>query len=326
VVKKLIDILIRVKKVTNKISWDSNKIGILVYERNKWRQEKLLQELKTLDHNKYEIRLASGKLQYYALSQGAKIIFAYGLSKHADKSELKLLYMALVGDKIQITDPKFLIKQPRNFAWEYIAQYVFSSVLSFQRGIIQNIGLTSNHEWNQKPFVSESIGSIDRMKIGILGFGAVGQKVASYFSKIGSEIHVFDNRPDCDIPNNYTKYSSDNWQEILKKVDYFIIAISDLGNEKLIDKNAFEKMNKNLCIVNISRGKIIDEECMVSYLQKKKIKGAILDVFVNEPLPRNNALWKLDNVVITPHIAGNINLVFDEIIADFKNEILCLNI
>jgi len=58
-------------------------------------------------------------------------------------------------------------------------------------------------------------------------------------------------------------------------------------------------------LINASRGEIIDEAALVSALSEKKLGGAALDVFSQEPLPPEHALWNLPNVIITPHIAGN---------------------
>ncbi len=80
-------------------------------------------------------------------------------------------------------------------------------------------------------------------------------------------------------------------------------------------------MNENLCIVNVSRGSIIDEKALFSALNRKRIRGAILDVFAKEPLPRRNKLWKLQNTIITPHISGNIQYVYEQIQADFIRQL-----
>ena len=63
-------------------------------------------------------------------------------------------------------------------------------------------------------------------------------------------------------------------------------------------------MKKTGYLLNVSRGKIVDEEVLVRALEEKWIEGAALDVFVEEPLPLKSKLWQMENVVITPHVAG----------------------
>jgi D-3-phosphoglycerate dehydrogenase len=74
-------------------------------------------------------------------------------------------------------------------------------------------------------------------------------------------------------------------------------------------------------LINISRGNIIVEDDLIQALRLKIIKGAVLDVFSKEPLPGSSPLYKLDNVILTPHISENINIFVDEIQVDFINKV-----
>jgi len=64
-------------------------------------------------------------------------------------------------------------------------------------------------------------------------------------------------------------------------------------------------MKKNAVLINVARGGIVDEEALIAALQNKQIAGAGLDVFEEEPLPAKSPLWAMENVIISPHIAGN---------------------
>jgi phosphoglycerate dehydrogenase-like enzyme len=64
-------------------------------------------------------------------------------------------------------------------------------------------------------------------------------------------------------------------------------------------------------LIDVSRGGIVDHDALIQALRDKKIGGAVLDVFPEEPLPANSPLWKFSNVIITPHISGN-TLFYDE--------------
>jgi phosphoglycerate dehydrogenase-like enzyme len=79
-------------------------------------------------------------------------------------------------------------------------------------------------------------------------------------------------------------------------------------------------LGSDSCLINISRGNIIVEKDLIHALKSKIIRGAVIDVFSREPLPGSSPLYKLDNVILTPHISGNINLFVDEIQEDFINK------
>ena len=72
----------------------------------------------------------------------------------------------------------------------------------------------------------------------------------------------------------------------------------------MISRRELRLMRKDAFLVNTSRGSVIDEEAMIEALRSKKIGGAGLDVFETEPLPNENELWALENVIITPHVSG----------------------
>ena len=93
---------------------------------------------------------------------------------------------------------------------------------------------------------------------------------------------------------------------IFKESDYVVVAcpLTPLTHN-LVDQLKFKLMKKDSVFINISRGKIVNEIHLISFLKKKLIKGAALDVFSNEPLNKNSQFFNLDNVMISPHISGN---------------------
>ncbi len=70
-------------------------------------------------------------------------------------------------------------------------------------------------------------------------------------------------------------------------------------------------MKKTAVLINVARGAVVDEPALIAALQEHRIGGAALDVFTQEPLPADSPLWKLDNVILSPHVSGN-TAVYDE--------------
>ncbi len=89
----------------------------------------------------------------------------------------------------------------------------------------------------------------------------------------------------------------------------------------MIGMQELKMLGSDSYLINISRGNIIVEDDLIQALRLKIIKGAVIDVFSKEPLPGSSPLYKLDNVILTPHISGNINLFVDEIQIDFINKV-----
>lgn len=97
-------------------------------------------------------------------------------------------------------------------------------------------------------------------------------------------------------------YPIESLKDIISDYDIVVTAIPSTNNTcHLINKDIIERMKKGVYFINISRGNILDEKELTENLLNKRIGGAALDVFEEEPLNRDNILWELDNVIVTPH-------------------------
>ena len=91
-------------------------------------------------------------------------------------------------------------------------------------------------------------------------------------------------------------------EELAPKLDILVIAAPyTKETHHLVNEKVFKSMKDGTYLVNIARGSIIDELALIENLQNGKVRKAALDVFEKEPLPENNPLWSMDNVLISPH-------------------------
>ncbi len=315
---KFIRYFIFIYKLIFSINWENNSVKILINERKPDRVKIIKDMLKEKLNFSYQMKIPKNKIEFIILSEDADIIYSYGLNRFVNPKNLKLYYHGIVGDMIR-NEFKFKIVSPPNFASEYIADYIFASVLAFEKKLLQNAYLRNNKKWDQKEYLTKPLRKLNDLKIGILGLGQIGRNTAKRFLSLGCKVYAFDIKLQLDIDKRIT--ITNDWKSFLADIDYLIIAVSDIGNEKLLDEEVFSFMNKNICIVNISRMNVLDENQLIYALKTKKIRGAILDVFSKEPLPINSIYYKLSNVVVTPHIAGNIDLVFNHIANHFAENV-----
>jgi phosphoglycerate dehydrogenase-like enzyme len=102
-----------------------------------------------------------------------------------------------------------------------------------------------------------------------------------------------------------TLYPPEQLPEMLSKCDHVCITMPyTRATHHLFDKNMLAHMKASAYLYNVSRGKIIDEQALIAALSKGELSGAGLDVFESEPLPADSRLWEMENVIITPHVAG----------------------
>jgi len=99
---------------------------------------------------------------------------------------------------------------------------------------------------------------------------------------------------------------------ILAESDYIVVAAPVTAcTRNLIDSARLRKMTPQACLINVSRGPLVDERALIHALRERQIGGAALDVFEEEPLPQGSELWDLNNLLITPHTAGLTEKLWD---------------
>jgi len=133
-------------------------------------------------------------------------------------------------------------------------------------------------------------------RVGIIGFGRIGQKVAGLLKCFGCEISYADIVPKGDIAG--FKYMT--MEKLLENSD--IVSIHVSAGDEILNAKRLRQMKKGAFIINMSRGEVIDEDALFNALKDGHLGGAGLDVFRTEPY--NGPLKELDNVILTPHVGS----------------------
>ncbi|MDX8044813.1 D-glycerate dehydrogenase [Gracilibacillus sp. S3-1-1] len=188
---------------------------------------------------------------------------------------------------------------------ETVADLIFGLILSSARRITELDQYVKQGKWNNA--VDETLfgRNVHHKKLGIIGMGRIGEKVARR-AKLGFEMDVtYYNRSRKEKVEKELGVIYQDFATLLEQSD-FILLMTPLTKETfhLIDAKAFDKMKKTCFFINASRGKIVDEAAMIHALEEKQIAGAGLDVFEQEPVGTNNPLLQMNNVVTLPHIGS----------------------
>lgn len=141
-------------------------------------------------------------------------------------------------------------------------------------------------------------------KVAILGVGAIGQTIAHRCKAFNMTVYgINPSRRELDVLDAY--FGMDELLKATAEVDYFIcVAPSKPDNQKMLNAEFFARMKPDAFFINIGRGDTVDEDALLEALKERKIAGAALDTFQQEPLPEDHPFWGMDNVIITPHIGG----------------------
>jgi lactate dehydrogenase-like 2-hydroxyacid dehydrogenase len=271
----------------------------------------------------WDVVYCKNKIEVYRHFKDANICFIFGLGDFLinQVNIAKMVYFPLLG--LEFLNRKTIpinltIEQPPPFSAQSIAEYCLSMAIILTRNLHQTFENRFRKKWKQSNILPLSVVSITQCKIGVLGLGKVGKVIAVNFKNIGCAVIGCDLSKPNDVEFLSAFYSSDMLIDFISKIDILIISLPlNESTTKIIDKIVIQKLGKNKYIINVSRGEIIDEQALIQALSSNNLKGAALDVFIQEPLPGNSPLYRCKNVILTPHIAGNINLFVNEIQQDF---------
>jgi phosphoglycerate dehydrogenase-like enzyme len=182
---------------------------------------------------------------------------------------------------------------------EPIAQYIFTYILHWHRCVARHQLQQTERRW--EPITSEDLTSLT---LGIVGFGGIGQATARVAKAFGMRVLAL-RRSEIDDVNVDEAYGPGGLITLLEQSDYVVLSTPlNEATRHLIDVDAFAAMKRDAVLINVARGGVVDQTAMIEALESLTIRGATLDVVVEEPLPPDSPLWGLDNCIITPHDAG----------------------
>lgn len=183
-----------------------------------------------------------------------------------------------------------------------VAEHVFALLLAVMRKIVKADSIVRSSKW----FSLELQGRLISGKtFGVIGTGAIGERVARIAKAFGAEVIAYDTFKKAALEaEGVLKYVT--FEEVLEKSDIISLHVP-LTKETylMINSDSIARMKNGAILINTSRGQIVDQEALVEALKTGKLSGAGLDVFEKEPPDPDDPLLKLENVVLTPHVAWN---------------------
>ncbi|MBL7198835.1 MAG: D-2-hydroxyacid dehydrogenase [Anaerolineae bacterium] len=204
----------------------------------------------------------------------------------------------------ELVESDVLLSSARGTHGACLAESTLAMILAFTRGIRDAVLRQQDHLWairEIRPKLVELTGST----LGIVGFGMVGRSLAERARVFGMRIVALDLYP-TDKPDYVSElWGFDRLDDLLRQSDYLVVTVprtpQTLG---MIGAEQLALMKPTAMLVGISRGGIIDQDALAQALREKRLAAAALDVFMPEPLPEDSELWDVENLLITPHMAG----------------------
>jgi phosphoglycerate dehydrogenase-like enzyme len=174
------------------------------------------------------------------------------------------------------------------------------------------------NEWPQGRLRLPDSQELRGAAVGIIGYGSIGREVGRLSSAYGMRVLALKRTADR-VDRGYTLpgvgdpqaaiperlYRPDELKLMLAECDFVVLAVPLTAvTRNLIGRYELRSMKASAFLINIARGGVVDEPILIQALQEGWIAGAGLDVFAQEPLPADSPLWRIENAILTPHIAG----------------------
>ena len=212
-----------------------------------------------------------------------------------------------------------------------IAEYVMLMILAVSRRLPQLLELQQERTW--QPLEARELRDVT---VGIVGLGSIGRSIAALATAFGSRVIATRRRADSSAaaatgeddespPGPVTLdrvLSPEQLPELLAESDFVVLAAPLTGDTRgMIGERALHGMKRGAWVINVARGELVDERALLRALRDGPIGGAVLDTFVQEPLPPTSPLYRASNLILTPHTAWSSARVLDRSI-----ELFCENL
>lgn len=192
---------------------------------------------------------------------------------------------------------------------EPVADFTVAMILAQTRNVVTMSLNATGGKWltSADVYNGHYMENLKGKTVGLIGFGDIGRRVSERLKPFGVDILVYDPfiKPEVAEACGVKSVSQ---EELLQTADIVSMHARLLeSTRKMFGKAQFDLMKPNAIFVNTARAGLVDEEALVEALQTKKILGAALDVFETEPLPADHPFLQMENVTLTPHIAGYVS-------------------
>jgi phosphoglycerate dehydrogenase-like enzyme len=212
----------------------------------------------------------------------------------------------------ELADRHVVLSNGAGIAARPMAEWVVLAILLSAKQLPRFVRQSDSGRWEVGETLSELRGAV----VLLLGLGAVGTLTAALLEPFGMEVRACARRSRDDAPRGVNRMVAvDAWRAELPDADYVVCALP-LTNETsgMLDADAFSAMKPGACLINVARGRLVDDVALLAALDSGHLGGAVLDAFAHEPLPDGHPLWGRPDVLVLPHVTWSSN----HTLGDFK--------
>ncbi len=216
-------------------------------------------------------------------------------------------------------DPEVTVTTLSGAAIPQMGEYILMMLLALGHRLPDLMAHQHRAEWPRNRWARFAPQELNHSTVGIVGYGSLGRETARLLRPFGAR--VLATKRDAMHPEDrgYTPeghgdpggdlvhrlYPPQALRSMLRECDFVVVTVPLTPETRgLIGERELAAMKPTACLVDVSRGGVVDHQALIAALRDGRLAAAALDVFPEEPLPADSPLWAMENVIITPHIAG----------------------
>jgi D-2-hydroxyacid dehydrogenase (NADP+) len=209
----------------------------------------------------------------------------------------------------ELLDSDIVLTNAREVHGPVVAEHVIALIFALAKKIPDSVRLQEEHVWGQQILWDElpRIREVAGATLGLLGLGSIGRAVVKSAKALSMRVIAAREHPEKgnDGADAVFGPGPTHIDEVFRQADYIVLAapVTDRTNA-IANAERLALMKPGACLINVARGQLVDEAALALVLRERKIGGAALDVFPNEPLAGDSPLWDVPNLLITPHTAA----------------------
>ena len=218
-----------------------------------------------------------------------------------------------------------VVTSARGIRARAMAEHVLGVTIALARKLPIAIRAQVEHRWAQEQLEGAAVDvrTLRGQRLGLVGLGAIGVELVKIAAPFGFRITAIRRRTNEPRPEGVDEvWPPERLHDLVAQSDVVVLAAPHTPEtRRLIGKAELDRIKRGALLVNIARGKLVDDDAVIAALGDGRLGGAALDVFTTEPLPSNSPYWDLPNVIVTPHTSGAMQDYWTPLVALFSENL-----